>query len=85
MNDKKDKFYFQGKFFDDKKEFWEYVDQWPEIELNQEILDEMMNSLKKEIMKNVFMYDRKITNGQMNSILENVFINIIKELNQLNK
>lgn len=83
MNTKTDRFYSHGKFFENQEGFWEYVKQWPDLQLDQETLERMIDHLKTDILLNVFMYERKIKNCQMNSILENAFLNIIKELNQV--
>ncbi len=75
-----DKFYFQGKFFDNEDEFWEYVNQWPHLMSDSETIDRLMNSLKKQVQMNIGMYNIQIPNGQMNIIIEQAFLMMMKEI-----
>ena len=75
-----DTFYFQGKFFETQEGFWKYVEEWPHLITDYETIDRLMNSLKKQVQMNIGLCDIKITNGQMNSIIENAFMNMMKEI-----
>lgn len=75
-----DQFYFQGKYFDNQNEFWKYVREWNEMQTNQETIDRLMNKLKKDIQLNIGFYDIKITNSQLNVIIEHGFVMMMKKI-----
>ena len=47
MEDSKDKFYFEGKYFDTGGEFVKYFNEWKDFSLDIETADRNLNKLKK--------------------------------------
>lgn len=76
----KNNFYFQGKFFEDEEAFWQYVQKWGGMPLDQETADRLLNQLKKDILLNIFMFEREYTNNEFQKLLGKVFEDTLFEM-----
>lgn len=72
-DEQKDQFYFQGKYFDNEKEFFEYARAWLEFPLDQQTAERELDTLKKEIVMNIFLRGVKLNNGQFRELLNKIF------------
>jgi hypothetical protein len=70
-------FYFRGRFFEDERDFLEYIDRWHETFLCEESLTQMLDLFKKSILL-ILQFGWEIKNGDMNRILENAFFQAMK-------
>jgi hypothetical protein len=68
------KFYYQGKYFDKQEDFWAYVKEWGNIELNQETAERLTKTLSKEIVMNAFFTNSCITNNEFSNLLHDTFM-----------
>ena len=83
---KKDQFYFQGKYFDNENEFWAYVKEWPNLNLDPVTMYRLFDTFKEDCVINFFlMSEKSIKNGEMNKILEETFMFFMKKINKENE
>jgi hypothetical protein len=73
-------YYFQCKFFEEQEDFWKYVKEWPHQEMNQETCERLLKTFSKNIVMNIFLFDRGIKNGRMMEILEKLTMEFCKEI-----
>lgn len=76
----KDQFYFQGKYFDNSEDMFEYAKEWLKISLDQETAERQLNSLKKDIIMNIFLRGIEFNNREFNAYIERIFQFSMKEL-----
>ncbi len=69
----KDQFYFQGKYFDNQEDFWKYVNEWGLLALNQETAERQMDTLKKEIIMNIFLRGIELKNIDFRNYVNKIF------------
>jgi hypothetical protein len=81
----KDQFYFQGKYFDTSEEMFEYAHKWKDLPLEEETAKKIMDTLKKDIVMNIFLRGLEFTNGEFCQYVENVFFAAIKALDEEGK
>lgn len=74
------KFYYQGQSFDSEDEFWAYVKRWPNLPLDEQTANRILETLKKEIKLNLFIKDIKFSNSQFSNYIEKVFTYAIRKL-----
>ncbi len=70
----KDVFYFNETFFDTYEEFMEAAVKYSKESVSDESLDREFKKLRKTIIANIQVYDLKISNKEMISYMEDVFI-----------
>ncbi len=80
----KDQFFFQGKYFDNEEDFWKYVLHWETLQLDAETLEILLHKFKIEIEMNIFSLNRKVTNRNMNDLLNESLLMIITEIDRRN-
>lgn len=69
-------FFYKGKYFDNEKEFFDYVNEWP-FKITSELdFNEMFEHLRKDIWMNLEMNQLSgtLTNGACNEIIEELFL-----------
>jgi hypothetical protein len=69
-DDKKQKFFYKGQFFENEEDFWESVKKWHENEVSEEDWDVFFKDLKNSVILNLGMWDKKLTGQQMNTMFE---------------
>lgn len=74
----KNKFFYQGKFFDTEEEFFSYVKEFNERQTTCEDFESLFDTVKKDVWTNLSLYEAKISNKEMCSILQEVFFLILK-------
>ncbi len=74
------KFYFEGKSFEDEDEFWNYSNEWRSLPLKIETAEKKMDLLKKDIIFNLFMTDTNLTNNDFSNVLVSTFEFMIREI-----
>ena len=82
MNEK-NQFYFQGKMFDSYEEFMEFAKVWPNMELTQEAAERILDGLKKDIIFNIFLMGRVLTNDEFTKVVEHGFYEMVKKIQML--
>lgn len=75
----KDKFYYQGKFFENENEFWDYVKYFNSRQTTVEDFNALFDLMKQDIWMNLAMRKTKINNAELRSILEDVFMTILEK------
>ena len=78
----KDQYYFQGKYFDDSDQMFEYAKNWQNQNLDQETAERQLKALSKDIIMNVFLRGIKFKNNEFNAYLERIFQFAMNELNR---
>lgn len=73
MQKEKDQFYFEGRFFDNEQEFWNYTKKWGILSLDQETADRHLNIIKKDIIMNIFLRGIEFTNQEFVSYINKIF------------
>jgi hypothetical protein len=76
----KNQFYSEGKYFDKEEDFWAYVKEWPTFTLDQETAERHLDTLKKEILTNIFLSGIKFNNIEFREYVNQIFEFAIKEL-----
>jgi len=82
MTEEKNTFYFQGKYFDNEEDFWNYSKEWRFLPLDQETADRNLNTLKKEIIMNIFLRGIEMDNMQFSALLNRIFEFVINDLDR---
>ncbi len=82
MEDSKDKFYFEGKYFDNQDDFWKYVNEWQHLDLDEEIAERKLNFLKIELMTNIYLHIGNFKNNEFNNFIRKVFEFAIIEMDK---
>lgn len=82
MTEEKNTFYFQGKYFDNEEDFWNYSKKWRFLPLDQETADRNLNTLKKEIIMNIFLRGIEMDNMQFSALLNRIFEFVINDLDR---
>lgn len=80
MDDKKDQFYFEGKYLDNEDDFWKWVYNWANLPLDQETAERLFDTHKKEVIMNIFLRDVKFSNFEFRQYLNNIFAFSMNEL-----
>ena len=80
----KEQFCYQGKYFDNEKDFWKYVEEWPKKMITLEDAGRLMDHLKNDMMLNLFnmMGMEGMTNGDLRRILEGMLFEFYEKLNE---
>lgn len=81
--DKKDRFYFDGIFYEDYEEFLKATSRFANSEISPESFKRIMDEFGRSIALNIFLKEHEITNGDLKEILEKTFIYFLKEHNAL--
>lgn len=76
----KDQFYFQGKYFDNEAEFLKYAHDWLKFPLDQKTADRQINTLKKEIIMNIFLNGIKFNNEEFQQYINKIFEFAVNQL-----
>lgn len=76
----KNQFYFQGKFFDNDKEMFEYAAKWPNQKLDKETAERLLSTFCKDCVMNIFLLGREMTNGDMKELLDDAFYCFIHKI-----
>lgn len=79
------KFYYQGQFFKTEEEFWSHVNKFTLKETSEEDFNGLFDMLKKDLFANLQMRETKITNGQLRSIIEEVFLSTLEKVWSIEK
>ena len=74
-----EKFYFEGKFFNNEEEFWKSVEEWPLMKMNQETFFRKWEHLGKEIWMNIRIREIEMSNGELNKIIEENFFHLLQK------
>ncbi len=67
--DKESKFYIHSKFFDDEKEFWKFVNEWPDMDVDIEDFKREMELKVRDVEMNNKLRNNKLTNKEAYQIL----------------
>lgn len=78
----KNQFYFQGKWFDSSDEMFKYVNEWQKFSTDQETAERILDSLKKDIILNVFLRGKAFTNAEFSEFVEMIFQYTMRSLNE---
>ena len=81
----KSSFFFQGKFFENEKEFFCYADQWPSMETDEKTFERLWKHLGLEIWMNLSFREQSPKNGQLRDILEKHFHLLLNDFFALKK
>ncbi len=75
MSEEKDrKFFYKDKFFQDEEEFFNYVNKWPSCQTDNITFEREWKELGKNILINLEIYRKEMTNAEMNSVFEEGFV-----------
>lgn len=74
IKDEKNSFFYQGKFFDNEQEFWDYVKDFSTRQTTAEDFESLFDMLKKDIWMNLSLRETKITNSELRDVLEETFL-----------
>ena len=74
----RDKFYYQGKFFEKEEDFWAYVKDFSSRQTSREDFESLFDMIKKDIWINLEMRQTKISNGELGATLEMAFLFILE-------
>lgn len=82
MDDDKKQFYSHcnRRFFHSFDDLIENEKNWNLEQISDESLSYMVNIFKKDILLNFSIYDKKINNHKMKLILETVFLDVFRSL-----
>lgn len=75
-------FYYAGRYFKLEEEFWAYVNEFTECQMNRESFYNLFDMVKKDIWINLTLRQTEITNGQLRSILEEVFLSTLERFSE---
>ncbi len=84
MNEK-NQFYFQGRMFDSYEQFMEFAKVWPSLELTQEAAERILDFQKKDIIMNIFLMGRVLTNDEFTKVVEHGFYEMVKKIQRINQ
>lgn len=62
-------YYAHGKLFDDKEEFWKFIQEWPDMPVDIEEFKHQMDLRIKELEMNNQVRGKRLTNRQAYRIL----------------
>ncbi len=79
----KDQFYFEGKYFSNQEDMFEYVKEWQKMPIDQETADRILDRLKKDIRMNVFLRGNGFDNAGFSNYVERIFLCSMNELNKM--
>jgi hypothetical protein len=71
--DKRNQFYFEGKYFDTFEEMIKHCVNWADLELDIKTAETHLNHLQREIVLNIFMRGIKFKNAQFKQYLQEIF------------
>lgn len=74
-----DRFFYKGKFFKNEQDFWNYTEDWPFMNTDQETFYREWDHLGKQIWLNVQIRESKLSNGALNDVLEESFIYFLQK------
>lgn len=77
MDQKKNKFFIAGKFFDSFEDGLKYEKEWLESIIDEESFEMLWKNLGKEICMNIFLLERQIQVKDLKLILEDIFSHFI--------
>ena len=76
----KNQFYFQGKWFDDSEAMFKYAEEWKSFPLDEETAKRIVDRLKNEIVMNVFLIGKPMSNIEFSAYVEKIFEFSMKNL-----
>lgn len=85
MTEKKNKFYYMGKFFNDFDVFKKFVENFRKDITTDESIEFLMRSLTEDVKINYRQMNKKINNAMFREITEKAFAIFIQELFTNNK
>lgn len=68
-----DQFYFKGQYFKTAEKMFSYANKWGRLPMDQESLEEALHIFSKDVCMNIIMRDIKLTNLEMQAILDEIF------------
>lgn len=77
------KFYFDGKSFDNFEELQAFIGKWFQMPLEEETAARKIDQFKKQLILNVFTTGVSITNEQFTRFVKNIFDFSIQELHKI--
>lgn len=78
MNDK-GKFFYNGFYFQNQKDFWEYIKYYEKKDMEEEDLLKHFKALQQNIRINFDIYQLKILNEEAQKIFEKTFLFMMTE------
>ncbi len=78
----KNRFYFQGEFFETSEEMFEYATKWQSFPLDQKTAERILKGLNKDIIMNIFLVGKPFTNQEFNEFAEKLFQYSMQELHK---
>lgn len=84
MDNEKNQFYFEGKTFVKKEEFWNYVKEWGNLPLDETTASNQLDILKKEVMMNIFLRGIKFKNWEFRKFLGEMLMVFVKVMDEIN-
>jgi len=80
MNEE-NKFYFQGKYFENQEDFWEYVNKWPKEKLDLDTAKRLFMGLQKDVCMNLLLFEEhNFTNAEFSKMMHETFLSIIEKI-----
>ena len=80
MKNKEQKYYYVGRFFNDKKLFEEWVEEYNTSKVNPVSLSIALEWLSDHIKGNRHLIRKDLTNNELNSIIAQMFELFIKQV-----
>lgn len=74
------KFYYQGKYFTNQEEFWAYVKEFTFRNVREEDFNSLFEGVKKDIWMNMKLRNIRMSNGELRTILEEMFLFAMKKI-----
>ena len=75
-----DKFYYRGKFFEKEDEFMAYVKDFALRQTTAESFNDLFDILKTDVFMNLSIRKTKISNSELETILEETFLFILQRI-----
>lgn len=73
-------FFFNGKRFDTLEEMIEYSKEWNNKEIDQQSCKLILDILCRDIFTNISMYGLRLTNRKFSQMIEEIFLDFMKQL-----
>lgn len=77
------KYTHQGKHFDNMEDYRDYLKEWPYTDLSFQDIERLMNTLKKQIQRDIDLYHRQVKCGEFNKIMDKAYDFIMQEVNSV--
>lgn len=74
-------FYYKGKWFNTAEEMFEYAEIWQKLAVTEASLSLMLSHVKIEILLNLIVSNKKVTNQDCEEILNDAFLKIMEKRN----